>query len=97
MKTQQPEIDPESLPLFKNAKFMHCSQGPALIISADDNTYKPLSHRIMRKKRTISQKIQQEKFKRLHEDYLISLVECGINIPKDKIDLFKTLFLKHYK
>lgn len=41
--------------------------------------------------------IQMEKLKRLHEDYFISLVECGINIPKDKLNLFKTLFLKHYK
>ena len=24
-------------------------------------------------------------------------MECGINIPKDETELFKTLFLKHYK
>ena len=41
--------------------------------------------------------LQMEKIKRLYEDYFISLVECGIKIPKDKIDVFKTLFLKHYK
>lgn len=88
---------PEVLPLFKNSKLADSPTPKEIIQSEIDKAAGFVPQKINRKKRTTNLRTQQEKIKRLHEDYLISLVEWGMNIPKDKIELFKTLFLKHYK
>jgi len=31
---------------------------------------------------------QQDKIKKMHEDYFISMVDCGVNIPHEKVEQF---------
>ncbi|CAI2359662.1 unnamed protein product [Moneuplotes crassus] len=87
---------PELLPLNKRGR-----SGSVLELGdlkqSETKEHASIALNLRQKKNEMSQAIQQEKIKRLHEDYFISLVECGVNIPKEKIELFKTLFLKHYK
>ena len=90
--------DPQTLPLFRELNCGLLSSLAEKHEAKHEIEYPPKREIKADHKRNASMpSIQMEKIKRLHEDYFISLVECGINIPKDKLDLFKTLFLKHYK